>query len=93
MGKIVSGSPADPNLDAYATIESDLANKGFYRSKDKGRVGKSVIATPLAVRKRIIIRRLKPLQLMQMLVIQMDVFYQVTRDGGGNFQLFRNRSI
>jgi hypothetical protein len=35
-GKIgLAVTPADPNL-VYATIESDPANKGFYRSTDKG---------------------------------------------------------
>ena len=36
MGKIgLAVTAADPNL-VYATIESDIANKGFYRSTDKG---------------------------------------------------------
>ena len=87
MGKIgLAVTPANPDL-VYATIEADTDNRGFYRSADRGESWarqnpyisggtgphyyQEIMASPLD----------------ENLVIQMDVFFRVTRDGGESFSV------
>jgi photosystem II stability/assembly factor-like uncharacterized protein len=85
MGKIgLAVTPADPDV-VYATIEAGEEERGFYRSLDKGESWErrspyvsggtgphyyqEIVASPQDPD----------------LVVQMDVFLQVTRDGGATF--------
>ena len=87
MGKIgLAVTPANPDL-VYATIEADADSRGFYRSEDRGEswVRKNdyisggtgphyyqeIVASPQD----------------ENLVFQMDVFFNVTRDGGETFSV------
>ncbi len=90
MGKIgLAVSPADPDV-VYATIEADDKERGFYRSLDRGESWtkrnsylsngtgphyyQEIVASPHDVD----------------LVYQMDVFLNVTRDGGASFNVLGN---
>ncbi|MEC8141612.1 MAG: glycosyl hydrolase, partial [Bacteroidota bacterium] len=85
MGKIgLAVSPADPNL-VYATIESDLANKGFYRSTDKGESWEKRNSYTSGGTGPHYYQEIEASPTNADVVIQMDVFYQVTRDGGATF--------
>ena len=85
MGKIgIAVTPADPDL-VYATIEADKAERGFYRSTDRGESWEKrneyisggtgphyyqeITASPIDPER----------------VYQVDVFVHVTRDGGKSF--------
>jgi len=87
MGKIgLAVTPANPDL-VYATVEADEDNKGFYRSDDRGESWtrkndyisggtgphyyQEIAASPRD----------------ENLVFQMDVFFNVTRDGGETFSV------
>ena len=85
MGKIgLAVTPADPNL-VYATIEANDEERGFYRSTDKGESWEK--------RNRYISGGTGPHYYQEIeasptepdIVIQMDVFFQITRDGGATF--------
>ncbi len=85
MGKIgLAVTPADPNR-VYATIEADSDERGFYRSTNKGE--------SWARRNAYISGGTGPHYYQEIeaspndpdLVIQMDVFFQITRDGGATF--------
>lgn len=85
MGKIgLAVTPANPNL-VYATIEAGASEKGFYRSTDQGESWEK--------RNEYISGGTGPHYYQELtasptdpdLVYQMDVFYQVTRDGGKTF--------
>ncbi len=85
MGKIgLAVTPADPDL-VYATIEADDSERGFYRSTDRGE--------SWAKRNPYISGGTGPHYYQEIeasptdpdLVIQMDVFFQITRDGGATF--------
>lgn len=85
MGKIgLAVTPADPDL-VYATIEATDDERGFYRSADKGeswqkRNGYISGGTGPHYYQEIEASPTEP-----SLVIQMDVFFQITRDGGATF--------
>ncbi len=85
MGKIgLAVTPADPDL-VYATIEAGDNERGFYRSTDKGE--------SWTRRNRYISGGTGPHYYQEIeaspaepdIVIQMDVFFQITRDGGATF--------
>ncbi len=85
MGKIgLATTPADPAL-VYATIEADPTERGFYRSTDRGESWER--------RNSYISGGTGPHYYQEIeasphdpdLVIQMDVFFQITRDGGAGF--------
>ncbi len=85
MGKIgLAVTPADPNL-VYATIESDPANKGFYRSTDKGESWEKRNSYTSGGTGPHYYQEIEASPTNADVVIQMDVFYQVTRDGGATF--------
>ncbi|MBK8490427.1 MAG: glycosyl hydrolase [Saprospirales bacterium] len=85
MGKIgLAVTPADPQL-VYATIEASPQEKGFYRSTDKGESWEkrnSYISggTGPHYYQEIEVSPTDP-----DLIYQMDVFLQVSRDGGKTF--------
>lgn len=87
MGKIgLAVTPADPSL-VYATIEANESSRGFYRSTDAGESWEKrnsyisggtgphyyqeIVASPVNAQ----------------VVYQMDVFINVTRDGGKTFSI------
>ncbi len=86
MGKIgLAVTPADPSL-VYATIEANNDEKGFYRSRDRGeswekRNGYISGGTGPHYYQEIEVSPTNP-----ELVYQMDVFIQVTRNGGATFE-------
>jgi len=85
MGKIgLAVTPADPNL-VYATIESDPANKGFYRSTDKAESWEKRNSYTSGGTGPHYYQEIEASPTDPDVVIQMDVFYQVTRDGGESF--------
>ena len=85
MGKIgLAVTPADP-ARVYATIEAGPDERGFYRSMDRGeswerRNGYISGGTGPHYYQEIEASPTDP-----DLVIQMDVFFQITRDGGATF--------
>ena len=85
MGKIgLAVTPADPNL-VYATIESNPANKGFYRSTDKGESWEKRNSYTSGGTGSHYYQEIEASPTNADVVVQMDVFYQVTRDGGASF--------
>ena len=85
VGKIgLAVTPADPNL-VYATIESDQANKGFYRSLDKGESWEKRNTYTSGGTGPHYYQEIEASPHNPHVVYQMDVFYQVTRDGGKTF--------
>ena len=81
MGKIgLAVTPADPNL-VYATIESNPANKGFYRSTDKGESWEKRNSYTSGGTGSHYYQEIEASPTNADVVVQMDVFYQVTRDG------------
>lgn len=87
MGKIgLAVTPADPSL-VYATIEAGEEERGFYRSRDRGeswekRNGTISNGTGPHYYQEIEASPRDPAR-----VYQMDVFLQVTRDGGGTMEV------
>jgi photosystem II stability/assembly factor-like uncharacterized protein len=87
IGKIgLAVTPADPDL-VYATVEAEDGQQGFYRSTDKGerwvrRNGYTSGGTGPHYYQEIEASPTDP-----NLIYQMDVFYQVTRDGGASFNI------
>lgn len=85
MGKIgLAVTPADPDR-VYATIEATDGEQGFYRSMDRGeswtrRNGYISGGTGPHYYQEIEASPVNPDE-----VIQMDVFFQITRDGGATF--------
>ena len=87
MGKIgLAVTAADPNL-VYATIEAVGDEKGFYRSRDKGESWEKRNGYISGGTGPHYYQEIEASQVNPDLVYQMDVFLQVTRDGGATFSI------
>jgi photosystem II stability/assembly factor-like uncharacterized protein len=87
VGKIgLAVTAADPAL-VYATIEADDENKGFYRSADQGESWVKMNSYLSGGTGPHYYQELTASPQTADLVYQMDVFMQVTRDGGKNFEV------
>jgi photosystem II stability/assembly factor-like uncharacterized protein len=85
MGKIgLAVTPADPNR-VYATIEADGDERGFYRSTNKGESWERRNAYISGGTGPHYYQEIEASPKDPDLVIQMDVFFQITRDGGATF--------
>jgi photosystem II stability/assembly factor-like uncharacterized protein len=85
MGKIgLAVTPADPQL-VYATIEADNAERGFYRSRDKGESWERRNSYISGGTGPHYYQEIEASPQNPDIVYQMDVFIQVTRDGGATF--------
>ena len=85
MGKIgLAVTPADPSL-VYATIEAGEDEQGFYRSRDSGESWERRNAYISGGTGPHYYQEIYASPTDPKLVYQMDVFIQVTRDGGANF--------
>ena len=85
MGKIgLAVSPADRNV-VYATIEAGPADRGFYRSTDRGESWERRNAYISGGTGPHYYQELEASPHDPDLVYQMDVFIHVTRDGGATF--------
>jgi photosystem II stability/assembly factor-like uncharacterized protein len=86
MGKIgLAVTPADPDL-VYATIEADDEERGFYRSRDKGESWERRNSYISGGTGPHYYQEIEASPLDPDVVYQMDVFIQVTRDGGASFE-------
>jgi photosystem II stability/assembly factor-like uncharacterized protein len=87
MGKIgLAVTPADPNL-VYATIEASADERGFYRSRDKGESWERRNAYISGGTGPHYYQEIEASPVNPDVVYQMDVFLQVTRDGGKTFEM------
>ncbi|MDH3223822.1 MAG: glycosyl hydrolase [Gemmatimonadota bacterium] len=85
MGKIgLAVTPADPDL-VYATIEAPQEDRGFYRSRDKGESWTKRNTYISGGTGPHYYQEIEASPTEPDLVIQMDVFFQITRDGGATF--------
>ncbi len=85
MGKIgLAVTPADPDL-VYATIEANDEERGFYRSRDKGESWERRNSYISGGTGPHYYQEIEASPQNPDLVYQMDVFLQVTRDGGASF--------
>lgn len=85
MGKIgLAVTPADPGL-VYATIEADATTRGFYRSRDRGESWEKRNSYISGGTGPHYYQEIEASPTNADLVYQMDVFLQVTRDGGKTF--------
>jgi photosystem II stability/assembly factor-like uncharacterized protein len=85
MGKIgLAVTPADPSL-VYATIEASGTERGFYRSRDRGESWERRNAYISGGTGPHYYQEIEASPRDPDLVYQMDVFFQVTRDGGATF--------
>jgi photosystem II stability/assembly factor-like uncharacterized protein len=85
MGKIgLAVTPADPDL-VYATIESNEGQQGFYRSTDKGESWEHRNTYISGGTGPHYYQEIEASPTEPDIVIQMDVFMQVTYDGGATF--------
>ena len=85
MGKIgLAVTPADPAL-VYATIEAKEGERGFYRSADKGESWERRNSYISGGTGPHYYQEIEASPTEPDLVIQMDVFFQITRDGGATF--------
>jgi len=86
MGKIgLAVTPADPDL-VYATIEAHDDERGFYRSRDKGESWERRNSYISGGTGPHYYQEIEASPLDPDIVYQMDVFIQVTRDGGATFE-------
>lgn len=86
MGKIgLAVTPADPDL-VYATIESNGGQQGFYRSTDRGESWEHRNTYISGGTGPHYYQEIEASPTEPDVVIQMDVFYQVTYDGGATFE-------
>ena len=89
-GKIgLAVTPANPDL-VYATIESDNRNKGFYKSTDKGESWTKQNSYTSGGTGPHYYQEIEVSPQNPDLIYQMDVFIQVTRDGGKSFNVLGN---
>jgi photosystem II stability/assembly factor-like uncharacterized protein len=87
IGKIgLAVTPADPNL-VYATIEANDQEKGFYRSTNKGESWEKRNAYTSGGTGPHYYQEIEVSPQHADLVYQMDVFLNVTRDGGKSFNV------
>ncbi|HSG06784.1 MAG TPA: hypothetical protein VLA36_00400 [Longimicrobiales bacterium] len=85
LGKIgLAVTPADPML-VYATVEADAEGRGFYRSRDKGESWEKRNSYISGGTGPHYYQEIEASPTDPNLVYQMDVFIQVTRDGGETF--------
>jgi len=85
MGKIgLAVTPADPNL-VYATIEASNSERGFYRSRDKGESWEKRNSYISGGTGPHYYQEIEASPVDADVVYQMDVFINVTRDGGRTF--------
>ncbi|UCD25857.1 MAG: glycosyl hydrolase [Gemmatimonadota bacterium] len=85
VGKIgLAVTPADPDL-VYATIEASAQERGFYRSNDQGESWERRNSYISGGTGPHYYQELEASPTNPDVVYQMDVFIQVTRDGGANF--------
>jgi photosystem II stability/assembly factor-like uncharacterized protein len=85
MGKIgLAVTPADPDA-VYATIEANDSERGFYRSRDKGESWQRRNSYISGGTGPHYYQEIEASPRDPDLVYQMDVFLQVTRDGGASF--------
>ena len=85
MGKIgLAVTPADPSL-VYATIEATEDERGFYRSTDRGESWEKRNDYISGGTGPHYYQEIEASPTEPDLVIQMDVFFQITRDGGATF--------
>jgi photosystem II stability/assembly factor-like uncharacterized protein len=85
IGKIgLAVTPANPNI-VYATIEANDKEKGFYRSMDKGESWEKRNSYISGGTGPHYYQEIEASPVDADLVYQMDVFYQVSRDGGKTF--------
>jgi len=85
MGKIgLAVTSANPDL-VYATIEAAADERGFYRSKDKGESWERQNSYTSGGTGPHYYQEIEASPQNPDVVYQMDVFYQVTRDGGQSF--------
>lgn len=90
IGKIgLAVTPANPQL-VYATIESDNANKGFYKSTDKGESWTKQNSYISGGTGPHYYQEIEVSPTNEHLIYQMDVFIQVSRDGGKSFDNLGN---
>ena len=86
IGKIgLAVTPADPDL-VYATIEADGQDRGFYRSTDKGESWEKRNSYISGGTGPHYYQEIEASPTDADLVYQMDVFVQVTRNGGATFE-------
>jgi photosystem II stability/assembly factor-like uncharacterized protein len=87
MGKIgLAVTPADPSL-VYATIEANDEQRGFYRSRDRGESWEKRNDYISGGTGPHYYQEIEASSTDPDLVYQMDVFIQVTRDGGKTFSM------
>ncbi len=85
MGKIgLAVTPANPDL-VYATIEADDSDQGFYRSTDQGESWDRRNSYVSGGTGEHYYQEIEASPSNPDVVYQMDVFIQVTRDGGAHF--------
>jgi photosystem II stability/assembly factor-like uncharacterized protein len=85
MGKIgLAVTPADPSV-VYATIEAGEDERGFYRSRDRGESWTRRSSYTSGGTGPHYYQEIEASPTNADLVYQMDVFVQVTRDGGATF--------
>lgn len=85
MGKIgLAVTPADPGL-VYATIEAGDDEQGFYRSMDRAESWERRNSYISGGTGPHYYQEIEASPTEPDLVIQMDVFFQITRDGGATF--------
>ena len=85
MGKIgLAVTPADPAL-VYATIEARPNERGFYRSTDRGESWERRNSYISGGTGPHYYQEIEASPTDPALVIQMDVFFQITKDGGLSF--------
>jgi photosystem II stability/assembly factor-like uncharacterized protein len=87
MGKIgLAVTPADPSL-VYATIEADDDEKGFYRSRDRAESWEKRNSYISGGTGPHYYQEIEASPTHAGTVYQMDVFINVTRDGGATFSI------